>query len=820
MTKNCGCTGVLLFAALAALPAAADEPFRWDIWSNIAVQQGGRIKPLDTLAWEFVTGVTGRSRFRPAAFATISPVDISDWAKVAQAIARGESGAEKRLRQSLPADLVASLSEMAPTDWDAERLEREVRQVEAALNAKARAHAEQTGDIGTYAEIKGELIAAEPELAARFEAFEQGRSRLSRIGETKSRLIRALNESLKDRALWGASGVAKSVLDSKFQPLADQPAGRLSAAELARLNRAVLDHAIPGLRSFAPSGPAIVEMKKYDPVELYVTWLLTWQGWDKLHEYKDLGQGRDDEIYWRFHQPDAWDATPMLDARYEALAPRLLGETPEAVSPRTVAGNQVFQAWVMRARDEMRDDSAGGMHADARTLEKKGLEVFEAYLNYTHCRLGYNLVVGAKPVASGADWRETHDWLPLVGLIVANDVTAERGLDSSTVRRVREGFLRARAGLIAKNPAEFNAGSATFRDALEELGRQSPIYPSKSELAREVHYNRLQPFYYTTVFAVVATVFLAVSLGVSSRLPFFVGYGSLIVALGMMVYGMALRVWISGRPPVTNMYETILWSSFIASVLAVTLGLVYRQRIIPLTAAIVITLATLLAHLMPISMGATIDPLQPVLRKNFWLVIHVLTIVGSYGAFLLAWALGNVGLSFYLLGKHRPEVVRPMSVFAYRAIQVGFLMLAAGTILGGWWAADSWGRFWGWDPKETWALIALLGYAVILHARFAGLVRTFGLLAGAVIAFSGVVMAWYGVNFVLGAGLHAYAFGDGGQPYVLSAVLLNLAYVGLAYRAYRRGAARLQDGAGVEQPAGFEPTLSRGSAELTGTAPT
>jgi cytochrome c biogenesis factor len=154
---------------------------------------------------------------------------------------------------------------------------------------------------------------------------------------------------------------------------------------------------------------------------------------------------------------------------------------------------------------------------------------------------------------------------------------------------------------------------------------------------------------------------------------------------------------------------------------------------------------------------------------------------------MLAWGLGNVGLGYYILGKNRPEVIKPIALFAYRSIQVGFLLLAAGTILGGWWAADSWGRFWGWDPKETWALIALLGYAVILHARFAGLIGLFGLLAGAVIAFSGVVMAWYGVNFVLGAGLHAYAFGDGGRLYVLSATVLNLVYVGFACYRYGSG---------------------------------
>ena len=112
------------------------------------------------------------------------------------------------------------------------------------------------------------------------------------------------------------------------------------------------------------------------------------------------------------------------------------------------------------------------------------------------------------------------------------------------------------------------------------------------------------------------------------------------------------------------------------------------------------------------------------------------------------------------------------------------LLLAAGTILGGVWADYSWGRFWGWDPKEVWALIALLGYLAVLHARFAGWILDFGLAALSVICFSLVVMAWYGVNFVLGAGLHSYGFGGGGAPYVFSAIGLQSLFVAAAAVRY------------------------------------
>lgn len=118
-----------------------------------------------------------------------------------------------------------------------------------------------------------------------------------------------------------------------------------------------------------------------------------------------------------------------------------------------------------------------------------------------------------------------------------------------------------------------------------------------------------------------------------------------------------------------------------------------------------------------------------------------------------------------------------LNYLTYRAMQFGVVLLAAGTILGGVWADASWGRFWGWDPKEVWALIALLCYVAILHARYAGLVGQFGYAAWSVISFLSVLMAWYGVNFVLGVGLHSYGFSSGGAAWVSGYVLVQLAFI-------------------------------------------
>ena len=126
-----------------------------------------------------------------------------------------------------------------------------------------------------------------------------------------------------------------------------------------------------------------------------------------------------------------------------------------------------------------------------------------------------------------------------------------------------------------------------------------------------------------------------------------------------------------------------------------------------------------------------------------------------------------------------------MHFWLYRVLQLGVILLAAGTILGGVWANYSWGRFWGWDPKETWALIALLCYILTLHGRLAGWWTQFGLVVASVVCFLAVLMAWYGVNFVLGKGLHSYGFGLGGETYVVSFVIADLLFVAFAIWRYR-----------------------------------
>jgi cytochrome c-type biogenesis protein CcsB len=344
------------------------------------------------------------------------------------------------------------------------------------------------------------------------------------------------------------------------------------------------------------------------------------------------------------------------------------------------------------------------------------------------------------------------------------------------------------ASYIANDNFQFSSHAHDLRVALRAL---SPaIYPSESELGREYFYNQLRPFDWAALGYAIGLLFIGIGTWFEMRNPWPVriGLASTLAGLVLHITGMALRCMIGGRPPVTNMYESMVWVA--SGVLIFSLIFFIRYRtVVYLLAALPISLGLLLiVSQIPLLLPENIDPLVPVLRNNYWLTIHVLTITLSYAAFALAMGFGHIVLFRYLRNPREAKEDKAMHFWLYRVLQLGVLLLAAGTILGGVWANYSWGRFWGWDPKETWALITLLCYIVVLHGRLAGWWRDFGLAVGSVVCFLAVVMAWYGVNFVLGTGLHSYGFGIGGESYVMTAIALDLIYVSASiFRYLRRG---------------------------------
>jgi cytochrome c-type biogenesis protein CcsB len=356
------------------------------------------------------------------------------------------------------------------------------------------------------------------------------------------------------------------------------------------------------------------------------------------------------------------------------------------------------------------------------------------------------------------------------------------------------------SSLVLAYQAGDGAGVRSAAGALSRrLAELAPaVYPRGKDLALEVHYNRLKPYRSAWMLYLVGFLALLSSFPLASRRATWLGFAAVLGAFLLTCYGMLLRILISGRPPVTNMYETIVFVSWGAVLFALVFELVYKVRYFATTAAALATTALLIADNVPIFDGA-ISPLVPVLRDNMWLTVHVLTIMLGYAAFTLAMGLGHVNLGLYFFAPRRAAQLKSLSLFLYRALQVGTLFLAVGTLLGGVWASYSWGRFWGWDPKETWALIATLGYLAILHARMTGWIKDFGMAVGSLLGYLLVLMAWYGVNFVLGTGLHSYGFGSGGYWYVGGFVAFELAVITAALLR-RRSELHRQESPRMTQP--------------------
>jgi len=382
--------------------------------------------------------------------------------------------------------------------------------------------------------------------------------------------------------------------------------------------------------------------------------------------------------------------------------------------------------------------------------------------------------------------RETDAWMvPDPGAIAASYNEAQFAPAFAELTRMMRAYTQA-------DTFNFSSAARQLQDNLRALSPS--IYPQKSQLRLEYFYNHFKGFYRAIwCYGIALVILIAAHLRKRGGALQTLGVGIALLGLAFQASGIVMRCLIAGRPPVTNMYESIIWVSFAVSFFGMIFFARYRTTIYLLAALPVTLIALLLVHQMPIAMPSSIDPLVPVLRDNFWLTIHVLTITLSYAAFALAMGFGHILLWRYARDPAAARADAPMHFWLYRVLQLGVLLLAAGTILGGVWANYSWGRFWGWDPKETWALIALLCYILALHGRLAGWWTQFGLAVASVVCFLAVLMAWYGVNFVLGKGLHSYGFGIGGETYVAIFVVLDLSFVAFAIWRCRRSASSVAE---------------------------
>lgn len=477
-------------------------------------------------------------------------------------------------------------------------------------------------------------------------------------------------------------------------------------------------------------------------------------------------------LSWLAH-PEAWVSKDMilvenLDLRSSLGVPK----DQKRVSPHLLLENDGFIASAkMSYAKQQRKDSLNAQ-------EKETLAVFGRLRRFQDIQSAQAFTMIPVPDP------KTQKWTSLGELQGAYHRDGDKMPDAA--KKVLFAFAEVLRSFDEGDANEFTVRSLDLSVLLRQVGDKD--YPTEAKLSLEARFNALKPFRWAWIIHLLAAVLVGLSFlfRTPERWFYRAGFSCFATGIGLSLYGFVLRCLIAGRPPVSNMYESLIWVTFGMTVFALIFETIFRTRFIVLAASLLGWIGFVLADNVPTVLDPAIQPIEPVLRSNFWLTIHVLTITLSYAAFFLALGVGHVCL--WSLWNHRQdkERLQRQTRLLYRVVQVGVVLLAAGTILGGVWANYSWGRFWGWDPKETWALIALLGYVAVLHGRLAGWLRELGFTLAVISAFLGVLMAWYGVNFILGVGLHSYGFSKGGLPYVIGFVVLEailLTVVGLKAKA-------------------------------------
>ena len=309
------------------------------------------------------------------------------------------------------------------------------------------------------------------------------------------------------------------------------------------------------------------------------------------------------------------------------------------------------------------------------------------------------------------------------------------------------------------NTEEFNKEVRNYQTWLKK--HQADLTDvSLSKIDYEAFFNHFEPFYYCSVLYLIAFVLVCFSFLFGEKT---LGNAAFwLIALTFVVHTFALisRIYISGRPPVTNLYSSAVFIGWGAVLAGIVIERMNRLGIGNLLATVSGFSTLLIAHMLA-GDGDTMAVLQAVLDTQFWLATHVVCITLGYAATFVA---GLLGLFYILWGTCTPrmtanagkEIIRMLYGVLCFAIFLSFF----GTVLGGLWADDSWGRFWGWDPKENGALIIVLWNALVLHARWGGMIKDRGL---AILAIGGNIVtswSWFGVN-ELGVGLHSYGFTEG-----------------------------------------------------------
>jgi ABC-type transport system involved in cytochrome c biogenesis permease subunit len=386
----------------------------------------------------------------------------------------------------------------------------------------------------------------------------------------------------------------------------------------------------------------------------------------------------------------------------------------------------------------------------------------------------------AVPSAEGPEWRS-------VGAILSD--------------ALRTGEIHPAVKLYAQVGDAYHAGDQRVFDQQVLLlrdwfSKQQPTATKRTSF--EFLFNHVDPFTHSMVLYVLAFLLACGSwLGWNrplNRAAFYL----LLLSLAVHTFGLVSRMYLQERPPVTNLYSSAIFIGWGAVIVSLILERIFRDGIGAACAGAIGFITLIIAHHLAGS-GDTLEMLQAVLDTNIWLATHVVAITTGYSAMFLAGMLAMIYIVRGVFTRSlKKETADSLSRMTYGVICFATLFSFVGTVLGGIWADQSWGRFWGWDPKENGAVLIVLWCAIILHARWGGFIRQRGLMIMAIFGNIVTSFSWFGVN-MLGVGLHSYGFMQKAFPWLVGFMASQLALMILAAMPLERWRS-FRTSAGAQRP--------------------
>jgi ABC-type transport system involved in cytochrome c biogenesis permease subunit len=370
-------------------------------------------------------------------------------------------------------------------------------------------------------------------------------------------------------------------------------------------------------------------------------------------------------------------------------------------------------------------------------------------------------------------------------LAVPPSASAQRGewhsIGESLVQSIATGNVDPVAKMYAQIGDAYRADNALFNQHVDILAawiaKEQPTAAKRTSF--EFLFNHVDPFTHSMILYVLAFLLACGSwLGWNRTLNRSAFY-LLLLALAIHTFGLVSRMYLQERPPVTNLYSSAIFIGWGAVIVSLILERIFRDGIGAACAGAIGFITLIIAHHLAGS-GDTLEMLQAVLDTNIWLATHVVAITTGYSAMFLA---GMLAIIYIVRGAFtrslKKETADSLARMTYGVVCFATLFSFVGTVLGGIWADQSWGRFWGWDPKENGAVLIVLWCAIILHARWGGFIRQRGLMIMAIFGNVITSFSWFGVN-MLGVGLHSYGFMQKAFPWLCGFIVSQLALMAIA----------------------------------------